>query len=105
MSRHLEAIEKLCFVCGQIIKKNSHSLSDKSLVIQMSERYCIKDLAEKVAGNKVPTKICHACFVNLRYYSSQRSLGKKCVTNQFPLPWNGPSNSPCVCFEYDKLFN
>ena len=104
MSRHLDAIEKLCFVCGTIFKKNGHSLSNESLSLQISERYQLKNLENQIIGKKVPTNICHSCFLNLRYYTSQRSQGKLCVTNQHPLPWTDPSNSICcrACLEYDN---
>ena len=79
-SVHAEAIARLCFVCGEIIKDSRNREVEKNLellgkALNCPEIFTIPDVT--------PTYICQKCYLSL----SQVKLGKIVRTSRKLLDW------------------
>ena len=63
MAFHSEAIERLCFACGNIIMKNAH-LIEPSL---------FQNIIEAFSSNISPRNLCHSCWRAVKHFVKKQS--------------------------------
>ena len=88
---HEEALDRLCFVCGEIIKDNRSYTVEKNLdllgkALNCPDIFTIPDVT--------PTNLCKKCHLTL----SKVSRGEIVITGRQLLDWMecGPSCSTCA---------
>ena len=78
---HVEAIERLCSVCGNIIMKNSHKVDDRQFGM-------MKDLFKTdvtIVEGVTPNKLCHSCWRTIRRSKEKANQGIAYRTTTVPL--------------------
>ena len=66
MAFNSEAIERLCFACGNIIMKNAH-LVEPSLFIEAFSSNIT------TVGNISPRNLCHSCWRAVKHFVKKQS--------------------------------
>ena len=69
MAFHSEAIERLCFVCGNIIMKNAH-LIEPSLFQNIIEAFSSNITTVE---NISPRNLCHSCWRAVKHFVKKQS--------------------------------
>ena len=69
MAFHSEAIERLCFACGNIIMKNAH-LIEPSLFQNIAEAFSSNITT---VGNISPRNLCHSCWRAVKHFVKKQS--------------------------------
>ena len=64
MAFHFEAINHLCFACGNIIMKNAHNI-DPSLLSNICEAFASNTA---VIENISPRNLCHTCCRAVKHF-------------------------------------
>ena len=64
MTFHSEAIERLCFACGNIIMKNAH-LIEPSLFQNIAKAFSSNITTVE---NISPRKLCHSCWRAVKHF-------------------------------------
>ena len=68
MAFHSEAINHLCFACGNIIMKNAHII-DPSLLSNICEAFASN---AAVIENISPRNLCHTCCRAVKHFMKKR---------------------------------
>ena len=69
MAFHSEAIERLCFACGNIIMKNAH-LMEPSLFQNIIEAFSSNITTVE---NISPRNLCHSCWRAVKHFVKKQS--------------------------------
>ena len=69
MAFHSEAIERLCFACGNIIMKNAH-LIEPSLFQNIAEAFSFNTTTVE---NISPRNLCHSCWRAVKHFVKKQS--------------------------------
>ena len=69
MAFHSDAIERLCFVCGNIIMKNAH-LIEPSLFQNIIEAFSSNITTVE---NISPRNLCHSCWRAVKHFVKKQS--------------------------------
>ena len=69
MAFHSEAIERLCFACGNIIMKNAH-LIEPSLFQNIIEAFSSNITTVE---NSSPRNLCHSCWRAVKHFVKKQS--------------------------------
>ena len=69
MAFHSEAIERLCFACGNIIMKNAH-LIEPSLFQNIAEAFSSNITTVE---NISPRNLCHSCWRAVKHFVKKQS--------------------------------
>ena len=69
MAFHSEAIERLCFSCGNIIMKNAH-LIEHSLFQNIAKAFPSNITTVE---NISPRKLCHSCWKAVKHFVKKQS--------------------------------
>ena len=69
MAFHSEAIERLCFACGNIIMKNAH-LIEPSLFQNIIEAFSSNITTVE---NISPRNLCHSCWRAVKHFVKKQS--------------------------------
>ena len=102
-SMHETALERLCYVCGSLIKKNKHSiLQNELLMLGIDEMFGvpIPDVRKNVESCIFPRNLCHPCNLIVKTYFERKDEGKVYKTSKVPLPWTSCVSSCFVCKQY-----
>ena len=70
MAFHSEAIERLCFACGNIILKNAH-LIEPSLFQNIIEAFSSNIIT--TVENISPRNLCHSCWRAVKHFVKKQS--------------------------------
>ena len=68
MAFHSEAINHLCFACGNIIMKNAHNI-DPSLSSNICEAFASN---AAVIENISPRNLCHTCCRPVKHFMKKK---------------------------------
>ena len=91
---HLEALDRLCYVCGEIIMKNGHEITP-TLHADMVETFTIHSHLQTEVS---PKGICYTCFITVKNFLKKKSEGKCINTSKRALLWV-PHSADCQTCE------
>ena len=88
---HVEAIARLCFVCGSIIKKNGHHI----LPVLKEAMSLTFERSINLLENVTPSNICDSCWRTVNQFSDQKKRGLCFSTSKTTLVWLPHSHTDC----------
>ena len=95
---HTEAIERLCYVCGNIVMKKHHQitspLSNEMEVVFSTSINLICQV------NVAPSSICHTCWRTVKRCIKAKVEGLSFKSSKAPLEWYPHSVSCATCQLY-----
>ena len=87
---HLESLDRLCYVCGEIIMKNGHEITP-TLHADMVETFIIYSHLQTEVS---PKGICYTCFITVKNFLKKKAEGKCMNTSKRALLWV-PHSADC----------
>ena len=87
----VEAIDRLCFVCGSIIMKNRHHI----LPVLKEAMSLTFERSINLLENVTPSNICHSCWRTVKQFSDQKKRGLCFNTSKTILVWLPHSHTDC----------